>query len=286
MMDAIEVNTLRLGQVTLTSAQFEKSGAFYSQILGLKPLSSAEKSRTFGAGAVPLVTLIDDPAAKSFPRRPGLYHMAIRVPDRFWLARALYQLAERNYPLQGAADHGVSEAIYLADPEGNGIEIYRDRPRSEWPHQEDGSLEMYTEELNLEHLLFELRGKLEPWRGMPSGTDMGHFHLRVNDVEKAYTFYTAVIGMDLQMLYGNQAAFVSADGYHHHIGLNTWASRGAEAAPAGAAGLSSIEIVYPAAGAVAAIRERAEAAGTAVEETEQGLRLRDPSGNQIVLSVE
>jgi catechol 2,3-dioxygenase len=116
MMDAIEVNTLRLGQVTLTSAQFEKSGAFYSQILGLKPLSSAEKSRTFGAGAVPLVTLIDDLAAKSFPRRPGLYHMAIRVPDRFWLARALYQLAERNYPLQGAADHGVSEAIYLADP--------------------------------------------------------------------------------------------------------------------------------------------------------------------------
>lgn len=279
------MTTLAMGVVALTSAQIEKNAAFYTQMLGLKVLENTAESRTFGVEERALVRLINDPTAKAYPRRPGLYHMAIRVPDRFALARTLYQLAERNYPLKGAADHGVSEALYLADPEGNGIEIYHDRPRSEWPRSEDGKVEMYTDELNLEHLLFELKGKLEPWRGIDTRTDMGHVHLRVSAIETAVRFYTDVIGMDLQLLYGNQAAFVSADGYHHHLGLNTWQSQGAEAAPQDAAGLAYYQILFDAAETVAAVKARVEAAGVPLSEDSSGLRLQDLSGNSLLLSV-
>lgn len=284
-MDNIKVFTLQMGIVTLSAAHIDKTAAFYERILGLKELESYAAGRTLGAGDRGLVRLVDAPMAKSNNRGPGLYHFAIRVPDRFSLARVLYQLAERNYPLQGAADHGVSEAIYLADPEGNGIEIYRDRDRSEWPKDENGQVDMFTDELNLEHLLFELKGKLDPWVGMDSRTDMGHIHLQVNNLEAAKEYYTKILGLDLQAAYGDQAAFLSADGYHHHVGINTWRSLNAEPAPADSAGLAYYQIIFHSKENREAIKERTLAAGLSFTETGEGYLVSDPSGNRIVLSL-
>lgn len=283
-MENIEISTLQIGVITLSAAHIEKTAAFYQQILGLKEVGSQSVGWTFGVGGRGLVRLLDTPTAKSYNRRPGLYHFAIRVPDRFSLARVLFQLAERNYPLQGAADHGVSEALYLADPEGNGIEIYRDRDRSEWTKDENGQIEMFTDELNLEHMLFELKGKLDPWTGLEPRTDMGHIHLQVNNLEAAQQYYVHILGLDLQTAYGDQAAFLSADGYHHHVGINTWRSLNAGPAPEDAAGLAYYQIKFYSIERREAVKERVLAAGLPFSETAEGYLVSDPAGNRIIIA--
>jgi catechol 2,3-dioxygenase len=259
-----------------------KAGNFYRGLLGLAPIEG-QGDLILGAGGEPLFRLLESPEALYYPDRPGLYHTAVLLPSRFALARTLYQLAERGYQLQGAADHGVSEALYLADPEGNGIELYRDRPQSEWPHDDRGQIEMITDHLNLDQLIFELKGRLEPWSGIDPQTRIGHVHLQVSDLAKAEQFYTQVISLELQQRYGAQAAFLSAGGYHHHVGINTWQSHGAPARPVSAAGLRYFELLIPNGDALAALLTRARQAGIPTEGFGEGWLLRDPSGNGVVV---
>ncbi len=278
----------RIGAVALAVTDFDQAVRFYTHYLGMQefPIESSVSWRTFGAGGRALARLTTATGAPLNPRLPGLFHMAILMPGRFELARTLYQLAESNYHLQGASDHGVSEALYLADPPGNGIEIYSDRPQSEWPRDEQGNIDMVTQALNLDRLLFELKGKVEPWKGIDPRTRIGHVHLQVNDIPAAERFYTHVIGLELQQRYGSQASFLSAGGYHHHVGINTWNSRGSTPAPDDAAGLRYFELLLPDAVALGEVTARIEAAELPMTQQDGGVLVKDPSGNGVLLLVE
>ncbi|MFA5837929.1 MAG: VOC family protein [Bellilinea sp.] len=277
----------RIGAVALAVTDLDRVARFYTNNLGLKEMSNAATPwQTFGAGERDLVRLTTAAGAPLNPRLPGLFHMAILMPGRFELARVLYQLAESNYHLQGASDHGVSEALYLADPLGNGIEIYSDRAQSEWPRDEQGNIDMVTQALNLDRLLFELKGKVEPWKGIDPRTRIGHVHLQVNDIPAAERFYTQVIGLELQQRYGGQASFLSAGGYHHRVGINTWNSRGSAPAPEDAAGLRYFELLLPDAAALGEVMARIEAAELPVTPQDGGVLVKDPSGNGVLLRVE
>jgi len=204
----------------------------------------------------------------------------VLVPSRGALAVALRQLAETRTPLAGASDHGVSEALYLSDPEGNGIEIYRDRPRDEWPWR-DGRLAMGTRRLALESLIAEAETGVTG--DLPEGTVIGHVHLRVADVAAAEVFYGDVLGFSLMQRYGDSASFVSAGGYHHHIAFNTWESLGASPAAPDSAGLDHFELLLPDETARAQVVERLAKRGSAIGATPLGPSIRDPSGNALVL---
>ncbi len=277
----------RIGAVALAVTDLDRAARFYGSTLGMTELDAGASSdwRTFGVGERPLVRLILTAGPVLDPRRPGLYHMAILMPDRFTLARVLYQLAEANYPIQGASDHGVSEALYLADPLGNGIELYADHAPDEWPRTPDGELDMTTGPLNLDRLLLILKDRLEPWRGLDGRTRMGHVHLQVSDLDAAVDFYGRVLGFELQQRYGSAAAFLSAGGYHHRVGLNTWQSRGAPQAPPDAAGLRFFEVLLPDAAALTAAAARLEADHLPAQPLEGGLLARDPAGNGVLLKV-
>ncbi len=196
-------------------------------------------------------------------------------------ARALQRVAEASWRLSGASDHLVSEALYLNDPEGNGIELYRDRPREEWPIR-DGVLQMDTLPLDLDGVLGELR-RDEAESGMPDGTRIGHVHLNVGDLAAAEAFYSGALGFDVTVRGYPGALFVSAGGYHHHLGLNTWTGEGAPAAPEGSRGLRQFEIVLPRGEALAAEVDRLRKAGFEPAEDDGGVRVTDPSGNRVVL---
>jgi catechol 2,3-dioxygenase len=200
------------------------------------------------------------------------------VPDRATLAATLAHLVATRTPLGGAAHHGVSEALYLDDPEGNGIEIYRDLPREAWPRT-GGRLAMVTEPLDLDHVLGSAGDAA--WQGQPAGTRVGHVHLKVSDLAAAERFYTGVAGFDLVQRLGGGAAFVSAGGYHHHVGLNTWESRGAPARSAGAAGLGHVEVRVLGDDGLERLTARLRASGAEVGVTEDGVATLDPSGNRL-----
>ena len=191
----------------------------------------------------------------------------------------LWRLAERDTRFQGVSDHLVSEAIYLADPEGNGIELYRDRPRADWPY-EGNRLQMATLPLDTDDLLAEATA---PAAAMAAGTSMGHIHLNVGDLPRAVQFYQDLVGFDLILRYGPSAAFMSAGGYHHHLGLNTWAGANAPVAPPGSRGLGSFEVVVPGDTALPALLRRAKDAGYAVEQTDDAYEIADPSGARLRL---
>jgi catechol 2,3-dioxygenase len=272
-----------LGAVRLNVADLPAMRAFYERVIGLESLEGGHAAARLGAGeGAPVVELVERPKAP--PRPPGttgLFHLAILLPDRGELARALRRVADAGWRLTGASDHLVSEALYLDDPEGNGIELYRDRPRDEWSY-EGGSLQMATLPLDLEGLVAELDGDGSAPR-MPAGTRIGHVHLQVGDLEEAGAFYHGVLGFDVTVRSYPGALFVSAGGYHHHVGLNTWAGEGAPPPPPGARGLAGFEVVPPNEAEIEAIAQRAEAAGKSVLRDDGGLRLSDPSGNDVVL---
>ncbi len=206
---------------------------------------------------------------------------AILVPTRKDLAHSLRRLAETDYPLSGASDHLVSEALYLDDPDGNGIEIYRDRPRETWQWSA-GQVKMATNRLDLNAILREAEGDAGEWQGLAVGTRVGHIHLGVADLRQAEAFYHETLGFDLVgRLPG--ALFLSAGGYHHHIGLNTWQSRLAPEPPANAVGLRSFTIEIPNMDEEARVIERLESAGVAIEPHHDGLIVRDPWNNGIAL---
>lgn len=272
-----------IGTVSLTVSNLERSLTFYREILGCQVQERENESAILGADDTPLIHLQSNPGARR-PAGPttGLYHFAILLPARVDLARALHHLAQSGARLQGFADHFVSEAIYLADPDGNGIEIYRDRPRSEWPYRGE-QIQIGTVALDLDDLLAELDEPVPAWAGLPSGTTIGHVHLQVSNLQAAEQFYREVIGFDLMMHYGSAAAFLSAGGYHHHLGLNTWAGAGAPPPPPDAVGLDWYEIRLPPA-ALDAVLARARSAGLSPKEDgEDRWLLPDPAQNLIRL---
>jgi len=262
-----------LGPVTIRVADIERSLRFYQEILGFQPAAGGNGFAALGAGGPPVVLLKQVPGARAMRRSSGLYHFAILVPSRPALGQALRRLAEAEIGI-GEADHLVSEALYLSDPDGNGMEIYRDRPRSEWKWS-NGSVQMATEPLNLEGLLKEGDSDPSASRLFPEGTRIGHVHLQVADVEQAVAFYHGAVGFDVTAAWQG-AAFLSAGGYHHHLGLNSWASRGAPAAPEGSTGLESFVIRVPDEEARAGIAQRLQSAGAAARMEDGILRARDP----------
>lgn len=274
---------LTLGPVRLAVRDLDRSIAFYTAVLGLSVLARDGQEASLGvsAAASPLVRLAADPALMPIAARGrlGLFHFAILLPDRGDLGRFVAHLSAIG-ARAGASDHLVSEALYLTDPDGLGIEVYADRPRASWTH-ERRQLSMSTVPLDLGALV--RAGGDEPWGGMPAGTVMGHLHLHVGDIAAAARFYHEVLGLDQMVWDYPGALFLSAGGYHHHLGLNTWA---AGAPPAGArdARLLAWEMRVPSAADLETVSARLSAAGVAWEalgDGATGLLLRDPWGTPL-----
>jgi catechol 2,3-dioxygenase len=269
----------KIGSVDLRVRDIQRSREFYENVLGMHVLEADGSTLALGVDAGPvLVKLQADRDAAQRPRgTTGLYHFAILLPDRRELAIVLRRLLQNSYPLQGASDHYVSEAVYLADPEGNGIEVYADRPKDTW-FTPEGEMRMGTVALDVDDLLSTIGGSGPVQASLPDGTRMGHIHLHVADLEAAIKFYRDLIGFDLMMLYGPSAGFLSAGGYHHHIGLNTWAGVGAPQPPEGSTGLVEYSILVPERGELESIAERAGKSGFDTVMSADALKLVDPSG--------
>ena len=265
-----------VGRTALVVSDLDPVVGFYRDVVGLAVRHRGGGRATLGAGDDPLLELTEDPDAPERPRRSaGLFHTAFRVPSRAALGDAAERIEDR-WELTGASDHHVSEALYLDDPEGNGVEIYRDRPRAEWPTDEDGRVAMDTLPLDLGALADEAAGE----DAVPSGTDVGHVHLEVSDLSAARRFYAGTLGMNVRQEWGSSALFVAAGDYHHHVGLNTWNRR---TEPRTGRGLDWFELVLPDEGALAAARERFADAGVEVAPvgeggTDGGFEVRDPDG--------
>ena len=270
----------RLGEVHLQVADLDRSLDCYQHVLGLRLL---ERSAGDAAGATlvahgddtPLVRLHERRGVAAVPHQGllGLYHFAILLPDRAALGRFVAHLTEIG-ARAGASDHLVSEALYLRDPDGLGIEVYVDRPRSTW-RSTDRQIRMATEPLDLPAVVAAAGG--ERWAGMPAGTRMGHVHLHVGDIEQASRFYHAALGLDRMVWSYPGALFLAAGGYHHHLGLNTWAGPAARPAGDGDARLLEWRIILPSSDATAA-RASLEEAGYGATTTDEGWRTLDPWG--------
>ena len=274
-----------IGKVRLRVADIDPLTEFYERVVGLRGVErEGDLVRLGPEGDEPLVELVSAPTAAPPPSfTTGLFHMAILVPDRAELARSLRRVMEQGWRLTGASDHLVSEALYLRDPEGNGIEIYRDRPRDQWGHSDTGELRMATLPLDLDGVMADEGSSERPPNGMPAGTTMGHVHLRVADIPAAEAFYNGALGLDVMIRSYPGALFVAAGGYHHHIGLNIWETQGAPAPPEGSLGLDRYELVLP------DEDERDAAAGRVGEtgepmHTGDGVLARDPAGNHVLLT--
>ena len=274
-----------MGPVRLTVADHDRARDFYRDAIGLSeldPSNGAVRMGTGDASDTPVVELVGDPDAPPRPRgTSGLFHLAILVPGRPELARAVQRVAEAGWRLTGASDHLVSEALYLSDPEGNGIELYHDRPREQWPVR-DGVLQMDTLPLDLDGVLGELR-RVDASAGMPPGTRIGHVHLNVGDLAAAEAFYSGALGFDVTVRGYPGALFVSAGGYHHHLGLNTWAGEGVPPPPSGSRGLREFEIVLPNTASLAAEEDRLREAGFDPAREGDQVGATDPAGNRVVL---
>ena len=271
----------RIGAVHLTISSLDDSIRFYQAHLGFVVHRREERTAWLGAGGADLLVLSACERAPRARGTTGLYHFAVLVPTRADLARAFMRLVETDTLMQGAADHGVSEALYLADVDGNGIEIYRDRPRGEWPFV-NGQLRMGADPIDFN----DLASAASPsGAGLARETVIGHVHLHVSRLDEAQRFYVDVLGFELMQRYGPSALFVSAGGYHHHIGLNTWAGVGAPPAPPGAIGLRHFDVMLSDESARSAVEERLRAADVPIERTDEGLLVRDPAKNFVLLTV-
>jgi catechol 2,3-dioxygenase len=269
-----------MGPVELTVADLGRSIDFYGRVLGLRVLARSEGRASLGTG-IELLALVEEPGARSARGHSGLYHYALLVPERADLARWLAHVARERIPLSGASDHFVSEAVYLRDPDDHGIEVYRDRPREHWEGQVQ---RMTTLPLDLGDLLAEVDGDAT-FDALAEGTTMGHVHLSVADIPETVGFYRDVLGFELMVMFANQAAFLSAGGYHHHVGANVWESLGAPPAPPGTARLRHATILLPDPAERDRAAARVAAAGQEPEAHSDGVLVRDPSGNALLLGV-
>jgi catechol 2,3-dioxygenase len=273
--------TLRLGPVHIDVSDLEQSLAWYEPALGLRLLRRENGTAVLGSDEDDVVVLHERPGARRAGRHAGLYHYALLYPSREELARAAMRLIATQTPIEGASDHGTHEAIYLPDPDGNGLELAADRPREQWPDYRT----MYAirpEPLDFRDLLASVGD--EPTRQhVGPGLRVGHVHLHVGDVDRGLAFYRDVLGFDEIANLGS-AAFVSAGGYHHHLAFNVWRGEGVPPPPEDAVGLHHWTVELADADALAAVRERLDAAGVDYEERDGGLLVRDPWGIAVLIT--
>ena len=267
-----------VGRVKLQVADLGRSLSYYQQVLGLRVLDQSTHAVLGGQDDSPLIELHERKGARPVPRRGllGLYHFAILLPDRPALGRFLTHLADIGAHA-GMSDHFVSEAVYLQDPDNLGIEVYADRPRSEW-RQEQGQLSMSTIPLDVESVAAAAGS--DHWSGAPAGTKVGHVHLHVGDIDRAEAFYHRALGLDKMVWSYPGALFLSAGGYHHHLGTNTWA-RGAPSASNDDARLLEWEIVVPERSDVDAAADSLRGAGHRVDRDGVSATVKDPWGTQL-----
>lgn len=262
----------QIGRVRLRVGDLQRALAFYQGVLGLKVTRDQGSTLTLGD----LLVLEEHAGIARRPPRPvstGLYHVALLVPNRRDLGRSLLGLHQAGYPLRGMSDHAVSESLYLDDPDGNGLEIYADRPRSMWPVR-DGVVQMTVDPMDVEGVIAAGRERPGPWAGLPAETVVGHVHFTVASLAPAVAFYRDVIGFDVMMSIPSLVA-VSAGGYHHHLNLNTWAGEHAPRDSDRVAGLSGWELRIPDGDARKGLVERATAAGV-LESSSKGVTATDP----------
>lgn len=276
-----------IGAVRLKITNMEISLRFYEEVIGFRLLKrDGAVAELTADGHTPLLILEENNQFRRMPERSvsGLYHFAILVPDRISLGAALRNMAYHKIPL-GQGDHLVSEALYLNDPDGNGIEVYADRPRDTWQKNEQGEILMTTDPVDIDGLLAVSEGA--EWNGLPPETKIGHVHFHVGDLQAAKHFYCDVLGFDVIARYGSAALFISAGGYHHHIGLNLWAGAGAPPTPEDAVGLRYFTINVPDRDALLEIEQRLTAEGTAFERQADGndISLSDPFGIGMKITV-
>jgi catechol 2,3-dioxygenase len=284
-----------VGRVHLRVADLGRALDFYEGILGFIPVREQGHIVTLEPGGRPelpdqaaaaceLIVLREVPGLEHRPRRPvttGLYHAALLLPTRGALGRALLALEAAGHPLRGMSDHAVSESLYLDDPDGNGLEIYADRPRSAWPVV-SGAIQLTVEPMDVDGVLAEARARPVEWSGLPRETVVGHVHFTVSQLRRSVAFFRNVVGFELQMVVPTLAA-VSAGGYHHHLNLNTWAGEGAPADSEGVAGLDRWELVLPGAHDVEDLVVRLSAAGATVSRTAGRITAKDPDGAVVEL---
>jgi len=286
-----------IGRVALRVSDLDETAAFYEDVIGLERLDSAAVEETapppdgeravLGVADEALLVLDGAPDAPARgPTEAGLYHVAVMLPDRAALGTAIERI-RRNSGLDGAADHGVSEAIYCRDPAGNGLECYVDRPKSEWPMEGDRVV-METDPLDLEDLVSlsqDARGGEAASAELPAGTTIGHVHLEATDLESTRSLYADALGMRLRQRFGDEAIFLAAGDYHHHVGANTWRHR---SAPAGdGLGLAWFEVLVPEASALDAAVERLGDGGFEVDRSAEGaVAVADPDGIGLRLRID
>ncbi len=274
-----------VGIVTLKVADLKRSLAFYKNAIGLEPLHQGGGHAVLGAGGWPIVIIEEVPGAQPQPTHTtGLYHAAILFPDRRSLARKIAQLINLRIS-PGYADHRVSEAFYLSDPDGNGLELYRDRPRQEWTWEGE-QVRMASDPINFDDFFSEIEGEdvAASSPAAPVGTRLGHMHLRVADILLAEKFYHGILGFNIMARWSG-ALFVSAGGYHHHIGLNAWQSRGGRPPVEPSAGLREFSITLPDRAELERLVEQIRSSGAAIEQDEDSARVMDPFQNQIRLVI-
>ena len=275
---------LHIGAVSLKTRNLEALAAFYGEALGLSVMRREDRGATLGAGGVPLVELELQPAARpDDPREAGLYHTALLMPTRADLARWLHRVARRKVALTGASDHAVSEAFYLDDPDGNGVEVYCDRPAESWEWTGD-DLRITTDPLDIDAILREVPAK-SSYLGAPDGLRIGHVHLRVGEVGRAEAFYRDGLGLDVTRR-RHGASFMSSGRYHHHIAANVWHSAGAAVRDPDRAGLSLLVLEAADANTLAEIRARLARGGIPFRESSAGIETSDPWGTRLRIALE
>jgi len=266
--------------VHLTVSDLDRSVDFYEHSIGLRLHRREDGVAAMGVGGEDLLVLYEEPEARRAGRHAGLYHYALLFPSREELARAAVRLGATNTPVQGASDHGTHEAVYLPDPDGNGIELTADRPRERWPRPLDYA--GGPQPLGMDGLLAIVRGE-EARPEIGPNLLVGHVHLHVGDLQRGLGFYRDPLGFKLMTFMPGAAAFVSAGGYHHHLGFNVWRGEGVPPVPEGRVGLRHWTVVLEEPEDVAAVGERVRAAGVATEERGGGLLARDPWGIPVLL---
>ncbi len=283
----------QIGHAKLQVSDLERALGFYRDDIGFKEIKRNQVSAALSPTGRPpahLALNVHPDARPKPPRTTGLYHVAIRFPHRRALASVFRRLLEHGWPFQGFSDHGVSEALYLTDPDGNGIELYADRPREQWVWR-NGAVTMFTEPLQVDALLREAEQDAGKRYEIHAQTDIGHVHLHVSDLKRAEAFYHGVLGLEVTQRTYPGALFLSAGGYHHHVGVNIWAGQGAPPPPPEAVGLLSFSLRIPDLKTLELLTDRLQAAGLPFEDESAATRrpsilTRDQDGNGIEIVVE
>lgn len=273
---------LFIQNVTLKVSNLSRSIDFYTEIIGFRVLQQEEGRVTLTAdGQHALITLVEVPNAQFVRGATGLYHFALLLPSRKDLGNLIQHFIQKNVQI-GAGDHDVSEALYLSDPDGNGIEMYIDRPTDTWKWDSNGQVYMTTDPVQFQSVLREADGT---WSGLPIDTVMGHIHLSVRNLQESEDFYTSLLDYAVVSRYGGQALFISTGGYHHHIGLNTWHSEGADALPKDAVGIQSYTVQLPDQDYAVNLKKRFVEQNMEIKEQENIFSIIEPNGIEVKFTI-